>query len=213
MRSKPTPIALLAAAALLVGAGSFATGCGSDGDETSTDTSATVAAGQEELENAQKITTATDASDVVKVFPPNVIKDGDVAAEKEGTPERGLIEWWQAYQFTDVDRVLELTSAQTTKALGEKNLVDLVLSRGPGLQGMEILGATENGNSATVQVGLLNFEAPEGKPPPRKPTGSTPDTFAMSKEDGEWKFAETEYVQLQLDELRRSEAAAEAAAG
>lgn len=204
---------MLAAAVLSLAALAFIAGCGSDDGETSTDTSATVAAGKAELEKAQEITTATDASDVVKVFLPNVIKDGDVAAEKKGTPERGLVDWWQAYQFTDINRVLELTSAQTTKALGKKNLVDLVLSRGPGLRGMEILGSSENGNSATVQVGLLNFEAPEGEPPPSKPTGSTPDTFAMVNEDGEWKFAETEYVQLQLDELRSSEVAAAEAAG
>jgi hypothetical protein len=206
------PIAVLPA--LIVIALGLAVGCGDSGDTSSTDTSATVEAGQKELDKAQKIRTEVDASDVVKVFPPNIVTDGDVAAEKKGTPERALLEWWQAYQFTDLDAVFALTSSRTIDALGKRNLEELVLTRGPGLQGIEVLGTTVSGDRATLEVGLLTFQPNEpGDPPPREPTSSRPDTITMVRENGAWKFDQADYLQLQLDGLRRSQAAAKEAGG
>jgi hypothetical protein len=175
-------------------------GCGSDGDDEQTTTSTElVQAQQSEVSAAGKITTPIDASDVVETFPPSIVTDGDVAAEKEGTPERAFLEWWQAFQFQDELAVEALTSQATLDAIGRDNLEELV--RG-SLGGVEVLDVTESGNSAQVDAGLLSFQPPApGKPPPRKPTNSTPQSFAMTKEDGDWVFDDTEYLQLKVNAL------------
>jgi hypothetical protein len=135
----------------------------------------------------------TGASD--EALPPNVVTDSDIDAQASGSPEQALLEWWQSYQFSDADQVVAQTSKGTLDDVGEKNLSELVKAQGQGLQGIEVLGSDESGNTASVRVGLLQF-TPEkqGEPPPDEPTSSTPDTFEMKKEGNEWKFAATDYL-------------------
>ena len=74
-------------------------------------------------------------------------------------------------------------------------LAKLVKTRGQGLQGIEVLGASEDGDIASVRAGLLTFQPEkQGEPPPTTPTASRPATFTMRKEDGEWQFSETVFL-------------------
>jgi hypothetical protein len=200
-RSRSRRLRLAALAAVLTVAAGLL-GCGSDdgSDETTGEDTALAEAQQNELEAAGEITTPIDASDVVKTFPPQVVTDGDVGAEKEGTPERAFLEWWQAYQFHDALAVEALTSKATLDAVGSENLKQLVATQSLG--GVEILGVTKSGETAEVEAGLLTFQPPaEGEPPPRKPTSSTPQSFAMANEDGDWVFDDTEYLELKVNAL------------
>jgi hypothetical protein len=97
--------------------------------------------------------------------------------------------------------VKALTSRATLEAIGPRSLADLV--RLTGLQGIEVLDATADGDTAVVQTGLLNFSAPQGEPPPRTPTGSQPATFTMTREGGKWVFAQTDYLSLKVSNLQR----------
>lgn len=74
-----------------------------------------------------------------------------------------------------------LTSKATVNAIGSDGLEELVGVTSLG--GVEVLDVSEDGNSALVTAGLLNFapSKPGGKPP-KKPTNSTPATFAMTNE-------------------------------
>lgn len=182
-------------------------GCGSDGDDETTADTELIEAQEAEVEAASEITTPIDASDVVKTFPPTVVTDGDVEAEEEGTPQRALLDWWQSLQFRDVATVKALTSRATLNAVGEDELAELV-QVGSSPQGIEVLGASETGNTASVQVALLAFSAEEGKPPPRTPTSSTPATIVMTKDGGEWLFDDPAYLQPQLESLAASQAEA-----
>ena len=40
-----------------------------------------------------------------------------------------------------------------------------------------------------------------GEPPPDKPTGSKAVSFQMQREGGDWVFAQTDYLQLKVDNL------------
>jgi hypothetical protein len=147
---------------------------------------------------------STSGSD--EALPPNVVTDSDIDAQPNGSPERALLEWWQSYQFSDAEQVVDRTSKTTLDDLGEKNLSDLVKAQGQGLQGIEVLGSDESGNTASVRVGLLQFQPEkEGEPPPDEPTSSTPDTFEMKKEGGDWKFAATEYLQPKVDAFEQAQ--------
>jgi hypothetical protein len=201
---RPTAALLLLLALALLGC------AGDDDDEATgtgtvevvvTDKATGEPAAQVEAERASRIKTHIDSSDVVKLFPPVIVLDGDIAEYREGTPVRALLEWWQAFQFRDVKTVLELTSAETRKAAGRRNLIELV--RKTGLEGIEVLDATRDGDTALIQVGLLNFNAPRGEPPPTEPTGSRPAAFTMVREDGKWVYAETAYLTPKLANLQK----------
>jgi hypothetical protein len=140
-----------------------------------------------------------------EAFPPQVVRDTEIEAQEAGSPERALLEWWQSFQFGDAQAVLARTSQATINAIGERELAELVRTRGQGLQGVEVLGATEDGNRASVRAGLLTFQpANPGDPPPTTPTASKPTTFAMSKEGDEWLFRETAFLQPMAEGLKRS---------
>jgi hypothetical protein len=139
-------------------------------------------------------------------LPPNVVTDSDVDAQASGSPERALLEWWQAVQFGDSEQVLQRTSKSTIDKLGKHDLSEWVKSAGQGLQGVEVLGADETGNTASVRVGLLQFQPEqEGEPPPTDPTSSTPDTFEMKKEGNDWKFAAPEFLEPKIESFKASQ--------
>jgi hypothetical protein len=139
-------------------------------------------------------------------LPPNIVTDSDIDAQASGSPERALLEWWQSFQFGDSEQVLQRTSKSTIDKLGDHDLSEYVKSAGQGLQGVEVLGAEENGNTASVRVGLLTFQPEkEGEPPPTDPTSSTPDTFEMKKEGGEWKFAATEFLEPKIESFQEAQ--------
>jgi hypothetical protein len=191
---------LATGAALLLLVGVLAA-CGSDDNDETNANSELVQAQKDEVNKAGEVTTPIDASDVVKGFPPMIVTDGDVEAEKKGTPERAFLEWWQAYQFHDEGKVQALTSKATLDAIGKSTLAELVRL---SLQGIEILDVSETGSSAQIDAGLLNFQPPaEGKPLPEKPTNSVPESFTMVKEGGKWVFDETPYLQLKAEALSR----------
>jgi hypothetical protein len=148
----------------------------------------------------------SDSSTTDQSLPPSVVTDSDVQAQPDGSPGRALLEWWQAFQFGDGAQVVALTSTDTLRELGKQNLSELASSTGQGLQGIEVLGASETGNTASVRVGLLQFTPEkEGGPPPSEPTSSTPDTFEMRKEGDEWRFAQTDYLVPKLESFQQSQ--------
>jgi hypothetical protein len=200
----------LLASALLLALSLVALGCASGDDDTSSSTVEVVVtdratgkpAAQVEAERASRIKTHIDSSDVVKLFPPTIVLDGDVRAQRKGTPERALLEWWQAFQFHDVRTVRALTSRATLDAIGPRSLADLV--RRTGLPGVSVLGANADGDTAVVQAALLNFQPPEqGAPPPRTPTGSQPASFVMTRQAGGWAFAQTDFLAPKVSNLQR----------
>ena len=184
-------------------------GCSSDDDDKGSGTVEVVVtdkatgepAADVEAERASRIKTHIDSSDVVRLFPPQIVLDGDVNEQKKGTPQRALLEWWQAFQFRDVATVLGLTSRETLTELKRRKVAELV--RKTGLPGLEILDVTDQGDTALVQAGLLNFAAERGKPPPRKPTNSLPMTFTMKREGSKWLYAQTDFLVPRVQNLKK----------
>jgi hypothetical protein len=196
-----------AAVALLLAA----SGCGSSGGGSSAAGSATVAtvvrdgtttfANQAEIAKADEITSPVTLAEVERVMPPAIVTDGDIAAANAGTPQRALLEWWQAYQFTDAAAVESLTAKATLDAVGAQELEKLVSLRGATLQGIHILGTTRSGDTATVRAALLVFQAQDGGPPPSAPTQATPATFTMERQGGAWLFDQASFIEPKLASL------------
>jgi hypothetical protein len=136
-------------------------------------------------------------------FPPQVVRTSEIEAHDAGSPQRALLEWWQSFQFGDARGVVDRTSEATVSTLGRAELADLVRTRGQGLQGVEVLGATVQGDAASVRVGLLTFQPKkQGEPPPKTPTASRPATLAMHKEGDDWRFSEPAYLEPMIRNLR-----------
>lgn len=205
---------LASAAALSVVLAGASAGCSLGGDDESSTNTGTVEvvltdratgepAAEAEANRASRVRSHIDSSDVVKLFPPQTVLDGDVGAQQKGTPERALLEWWQAFQFHDARAVRRLTSTATRKAVGAHSLAQLV--RLTGLPGIAILGASTSGDTATVQAGILNFQPPTpGAPLPRDPTGSQPASFAMAREHGRWVFDQADFLVPKAQNLQNA---------
>jgi hypothetical protein len=147
-----------------------------------------------------------DSTSGEPALPPNLVSDSDIDAQASGSPERALLEWWQSFQFGDSEQVLARTSTSTIDKLGKHDLSEFVKSAGQGLQGVEVLGSEETGNTASVRVGLLQFQPEkEGEPPPTDPTSSTPDTFEMKKEGNDWKYAAPEFLEPKIESFQESQ--------
>jgi hypothetical protein len=145
---------------------------------------------------------------------PQVVTQEDIDAQDEDSPARGLLEWWQAFQFQDAPVVISLTSEETLDDLGENNLEELVKTRGQGLQGVAVLGSSESGDEASVRAGLLTFQPEkEGARPPDEPTASRPITFAMENDGDQWLFNTPTYVEPLIEAMKRAEREAEKASG
>ncbi len=139
------------------------------------------------------------ASDVVKVFPPQSLTDGDVAKEKNGSPARAFLEWWLAYQWHDVQGVLSLT--EPGDAQDRRRRKPVPARRDQTLPGVEILGVSEGGRHGDRQ---------RGTPPVRAAstggatTGQAHELAARLVPDrrgnGQWLFAQTEFLQLKLSQ-------------
>jgi hypothetical protein len=136
-------------------------------------------------------------------FPPQVVRTSEIEAQDAGSPQRALLEWWQSFQFGDAQGVASRTSPNTLDAIGRAQLAKLVRTHGQGLQGVEVLGASEDGDLASVRAGLLTFQPEkQGEPPPDTPTASRPATFAMRKDGDEWQFSETAFLTPMIESLR-----------
>lgn len=202
-RSKAIRFAGISILGALLVAGGFLLGRASEDGGESTTAATTVDSGNSTpgYDPATNVN-SFDAADVIKLFPPSIVRDGEILDQGKKTPERALLEWWQAYQFNDLKAVLALTSQDTIDAIGKDELAKLVQLPGPGLGGVEILGASGSGDTATVEAGLLTFTPKRpGGPLPKDPTGSRPETFAMQDQDGDWRFAATEFLSLKLNAL------------
>jgi hypothetical protein len=201
MKRRAWPIAILAVL-LGIAAGFFVGRETDSGESTVTASGGASPAEIEEAKASEVVSGHIDASEVVKVFPPQYLTDGDVAKEKKGTPGRAFLEWWQAYQWHDAQAVLSLTSPETLDTIGRDNLTKLVQTQ--TVPGIKILGVSENGSTATVNAGQLQFEPPRpGAPQPNKPTSSEPNSFLMTNENGKWLFAQTEFLELKLPSLEQ----------
>jgi hypothetical protein len=139
-------------------------------------------------------------------FPPQVVRTSEIEAQDVGSPQRALLQWWQSFQFADAQGVASSTSPGTVDAIGRAQLAQLVKTRGQGLQGVEVLGASVDGDTASVRVGLLTFQPEkQGEPPPDTPTASRPATFAMRKDGDEWQFSDTAFLRPLIQGLENQQ--------
>jgi hypothetical protein len=156
--------------------------------------------------NGRETTDISDTdSTTIDTAAPNFTQDSEIDAQEEGTPGRALLEWWQAFQFSDAQSVLELTSQDVIDELGEDDITALVEERGAGFQGIELFTAIEDGDEASVRGALLTFAGQEGEPPPDEPTAAAPTTISMLRVDDAWLFNDAPFLERLIEAMKLAE--------
>jgi hypothetical protein len=155
--------------------------CGPQGDSASNSPDAPAESNEEAL---------ADVS-----LPPTLITNRDVAEQKKDSSAAALLEWWRAFQFRDEGGVLELTTDETVSDVGEANIDELVDVLGPNIHGVEIEDVRETDDSAVVRTLLLEYATDKQGDVIEGSTSGTPQSFAMTRDDGVWKFDESDYLQ------------------
>lgn len=158
---RPRATGFLAAAVL---SALFATGCGS-----------------EDQEGAVAQETAKSESVVDRALPPNIVRDEAIRDQKPGSPARALLEWWQAFQFGDVEMVVRLTTPEALRSIKRGRLERIVRQVGPGLQGINVVSSRVSDDVGSVRVELLSFAPGKDGKPPAEPTSTLPSTFLMKQ--------------------------------
>jgi hypothetical protein len=176
MRARLSRRLTVAALALLVVAAAWSiSGCGDSGDG------------------------ATTSTDVSEQLPPNVVSEADIDAQEDGSPQRALLEWWQAFQFGDVQTVLDLTDPATVHKFGPDRIEEFTLTAGQSLGKPKLLKTIPHGETASVRVLILTI-TDEAKQP-----DETIRTIVLKRDGGAWLVRPDPY----FSELEQAAEAAE----
>ena len=112
------------------------------------------------------------------LLPPSVVSEEAIAEQEEGSPERALLEWWQAFQFGDATQVVELTDPEALQGFGSGKLEDLVRGFGSLIGGLRVVDSRVKDEQASVRVVVVNYPQ-DGK------LEGAPRTFVLRREDSE----------------------------
>ncbi len=122
-------------------------------------------------------------------LPRNIVTDGTIDKERDGTPSRALLSWWQAIQYKDADEAIGLTSPATLRRFGRKRFERLVNKVGSGMPGIRTVSTQESGSEARVRSLILSF-----KPGRDLPDSTLPTTLTLSKRGNRWLVASNQYL-------------------
>lgn len=120
----------------------------------------------------------------------NIVSDADIGRYGKGTPERTLLEWFQAVQYKDAIGAAQLVDARTLRRVGPIRFRSAVLTVGSALGKPAIVDLRPSPDGKQVSVRLLV----EGfSPGTTEPVSSIPTSFHMVNK-GKWRLADVNYL-------------------
>ena len=168
------PLRLHAAAWILIGLGLVLLG-GACGDDSGSQNDGTPRATSGRLELA-------------KAFP-NVVTTRELSATRPGSPERAVLEWFQAIQFEDITGVRDWTDRSALSRTEGPALARAIATVGPALGKPEVRSVSPAGGAATVRVRI------EGYLPGRSAASTIePVRFQLLRQDGVWRLSSLRYL-------------------
>jgi hypothetical protein len=99
--------------------------------------------------------------------PANLLTETDLKRAPTRSPQRALLEWFQAIQYSDLRGVRRLSSSAATKDL---DLAAILKLAGPGFARPQIRDVNVEGDRATVRLLLLSYEGGTGEVAIAQPT-------------------------------------------
>jgi hypothetical protein len=140
---------------------------------------------------------------------PNLLTADDIAHAKAG-PERTVLEWAQAVQFSDPRTVLDLFTSRAVTTGGRTRITEAVLDIGGKLGRPEIVASDPVGpNLRRIRAFLVSYDAT------RAPVYRQPVTFDLAQRQGRWQLADATVLLRTYDDLlgQPQQGAAPGAAG
>jgi hypothetical protein len=132
---------------------------------------------------------SSDTRLTIRTVFPNTVTARDLAAFAVGSPERALLEWFQAVQFEDVGGVRDWTSRRAIRGAERPPLARTVATVGPALGKPKIKKARSGDAIATVKVSIEAY-----LPGRAAPRSVHPVSFRLVREDGTWRVASLKYL-------------------
>lgn len=129
-----------------------------------------------------------------------LIKAGDVAETRPGSPERTLVRWWQAMQYSNFDEAYELLAPTQQREYTRR-----AFQRAAGYATVggfyskpEVVERRGQGSTSTLLVNLLVFEA-------GKIAGVAPTVFRLERVDDRWQLADLRFFESKAKEGRAAD--------
>jgi hypothetical protein len=176
LRARRAAVALSAMAIAVAGVG-----CG--GDDSS----------DAETRSKNRATVTTEAA------LPNLVSQEDVASAPSDSPQRALLEWFQAVQFQDVEGAELLTEAGVIEETGPKRVKAAIGLVGPALGKPSIVNVRREGDRAAVRT-LIEAFAPGRK----APVSTDPESFELTNTASSWELSNLDYLLMSARAIRRA---------
>jgi hypothetical protein len=128
---------------------------------------------------------------------PNVVTDQEIERYPRDSPQRALLDWFQAVQFRDEAGVRQSTTEREVRRVSAETLDNAVRLIGPALGKPRIESTRERGSEAAIRLFIQSFV--RGKP---KPVGETPSTFYLTRLGNRWRVKDVRYLIAAWVEIR-----------
>ncbi len=153
-------------------------GCG-DSESGDTDRSEKTAP-----DRSEKTATEKDSAALRRV-----VTEEAIAQRPRNSPDRALLNWWQAVQFEDFEGVRLLSTRQALSRTSPRGLSRAVSTVASALGRPEIVRVRSQGDRAAVRVLIQSFGSKAGQ------TVSTdPATFELRRMRGKWRVGDLGYL-------------------
>jgi len=136
-----------------------------------------------------KSQTAATSTSTIPSEPPRLVTNAQIAAQRDGTPVRALLSWWQAAQFRDAKGVARLTSQSLKSSVSTARLRRIVTTAGPALGGLTVKGAAMQGARAQIRVLIVTYRGQTNVV-----NLTEPYTLDLVRGPSGWQFDSAEYV-------------------
>lgn len=113
--------------------------------------------------------------------PTNIVSNADIRRTKPATPERTVLTWAQAVQFSDLAAVDASYTDRVRRAVTPARLRDAAKVVSSVLGRPEIVNVSVEGRDARVRVALVSYTG-DGR------RAQQPATLALHLEDGRWRL-------------------------
>jgi hypothetical protein len=148
-------------------------------------------------ESEQSVRTATTTESAPGATHPNLVTDAEIERYPEGSPQRAVLDWFQAVQFRDEAGVRQSTTDREVERVSRKTLDDAVALIGPALGKPRVVSTRTRGTRAAIRLFIQSFV-----PGKREPVGETPSTFYLTRTGDGWRVDDVRYLVAAWAEIR-----------
>lgn len=138
----------------------------------------------------------------------NLLTLAKVHGQQHGSPEEALLQWWMDIQYNDLNGYLNGLAAplRQQREADPRTRHNLLLVSGDSIRSQPKLEESRRQAGTATLYTQIQTRQPVGAS--RFTTSSTPQAFALIRENGQWKVADDAYVLDRASVIREAVEAA-----